>query len=184
MSSETITLPSLLTITKEAVDFIRPMIERLLSEKAKRQCIHILVLRPDVYSCHVFDSKKSQTFDAAIMYEESIGDFSKAEKDYAAIARSKAEVAFYSKSVIANGLVAVNPMLLVSDLMKAATPFLGAFNLNGLIVAASGVEPEFDQLVSAWAAYTINQLTQNYITKAQTKNPDRCFIHFYQEGEQ
>ena len=151
-------------LAREAVELVMPAISELLGKYAKRKQLHIVVMDPRV-------KPWEGSFDEAVLHERSVGEPGEWEHDYRGIARSKAKQAWRNGQ--AN---IITQMLAPATLKNGDTIFCGSFEYCGVIVAASGVEPWFDMLVSAWVATALQQLAQHKIQKFKTEHPDDGFL--------
>lgn len=149
---------------KSAVRICLPSIEALLKNFGTRQTIHIVVMDP---TKHPWDS----TFKDAIVYEHTVGERKDWQRDYQAIARGKAKQAWQQGQPNI-----LSRMLGAATLEAGDTVYWGSFVWYGVVVAASGIQPWFDMLVSSWIALTMQQVAQDEIHKFQAKEPDTDFL--------
>ena len=147
-------------LAREAVELVMPAISELLGKYAKRKQLHIVVMDPGM-------KPWEGSFLKAVLYERSVGEPGKWEKDYRRIARSKAKQAWRDSQ--AN---IITQMLAPATLESGDSVFWGSFEYYVVIVAASGIEPWFDMLVSAWVATALQQLAQHKVQQFKTEHPD------------
>lgn len=107
---------------------------------AKHHALHIVVMDP----AQLYEPK---TFKKAILLEKSFGDPETWKQDYQAIARAKARQV--RKFGIPNQIIVERMPHLLKD---HDTRFYGSTIKDGIVVAVSGVEPWFDQLISEMVA--------------------------------
>ncbi len=152
------------TLAEEAIRVIRPAITVLLNEKAKRRDMHVVVMDPT--------KKPWETgFEEAILYECSFSDKSNWENPYDELARAKAKQAWRDgKGNMHKHLNAP------ATLSSGDVTFYGSFEYEGVIVAASGIEPWFDVLVSGWIVLTVQQLAQDWYQRFKCENPSAFYI--------
>ena len=148
-------------LVQEAVTLVLPSIENLLKTRGKRNAFHIVVLDPTV---HPWNAE----FEDAILYEHSINADSW-DKDYAAIARSKALQTWRDGRHQHNILI---HELAPASLQAGDAEAWSSFNWCGLTVAGSGVQRWFDFLISGWVALTCQMLARDEAAKVQ-QDPDR-----------
>lgn len=121
-----------------AVSLALPSIQKNLDRAgvSGRKVLHVVVLDPGaIYG--------SCSFDDALMYEYSIGDRGQWDADYAAFARSKAKLSWRYK-MNSRRLLHLEPHRLSHD----DTLLWGGVWLDGIVVAASGATPGWDEAFS------------------------------------
>lgn len=151
-------------LANEAFELVMPAISGLLARYARKEHLHIIVMDPGV-------KPWEGSFDKAVLLERSIGDPDEWEHDYRKIARNKAKQAWRNSQ--ANILT---QMLAPATLEDGDTIFWGSFEYYGVIVAASGIQPWFDMLVSAWVATALQQLAQHKVQQFKTEHPNADFL--------
>ena len=152
-------------IAEEAFEIIKPSVVKLLKEKALREDMHIVVMNPTI-------KPWESTFEDAILVEFSLTDKGNWKNPFDTFALSKAKQAWR------DGRDNVKKQLLSPATLKDGdVAFYGSFEYEGVIVAASGVEGWFDQLVSGWLALTIQQLCQDYIQKFKSREKMEFYIN-------
>jgi hypothetical protein len=151
-------------LVQEAIRLLEPSIQKLLSEKAKRRDMHVVVMNPTLkpWDC---------PFEEAILMEYSFTDPTVWENPYDEMAREKARQAWRAgRSNVESHLLAP------ATLKDGDLAFYGSFEHLGVIVAASGVESWFDVLISGWIAVAFQQLAQAEYQDFKTKTPMARFI--------
>lgn len=151
-------------IAESAISLLEPSIIKLLSEKAKRTDMHIVVMDP-------LKKPWEASFEEAILLEKSLSDKAGWENPYADFALAKARQAWRDGSDNAR-----KQLLAPATLAAGEIVHYGSFEYQGVIVAASGVEPWFDLLVSGWVALAIQQLAQDYYQKFKSANPTAAYL--------
>ena len=136
MPVEEITKPGLLDVSaaREAVQMALPAIEKTLQrpDVSGEHCLHIVIMNP-------LSKYGSRSFNQSILYEYSVGDPKEWKADYRSFARGKAELAWRANCDTHLIKEAHPHMLQVGD-----TLLWGGVCRDGLIVAASGAHPWFD----------------------------------------
>ncbi|MDX2481795.1 MAG: hypothetical protein QNK24_15845 [Desulfuromusa sp.] len=152
------------SIAESAISMLEPSIGKLLSEKAKRTDMHIVVMDPTQKPWEV-------SFEEAILLEKSLSDKTGWTLPYDEFARAKARQAWRDSSDNVK-----KHLLGPATLKEGELVHYGSFEYQGVIVAASGVEPWFDVLVSGWVALAIQQLAQDYYQKFKIENPTTPYL--------
>lgn len=152
-------------ITESAISLLEPSIAKLLSEKAKRMDMHIVVMDP-------LKKPWDVPFEEAILLEKSLSDKSQWERPFDEYARAKAKQAWRDGSDNMS-----KQLLAPATLASGDIAHYGSFEYQGVIVAASGVEPWFDVLVSGWVALAIQQLAQDHYQQFKNDNPAAVFLN-------
>lgn len=143
----------------ESVELCLPSIEKLLNERAKRQDMHIVVMDPRFQPWE-------KTFEESVLYEYSIGDKESWAVDFQSVALQKAKQSWrVGRSNMHAHLFAP------ASLRVGEVAFYGAFDHEGIIVAASGVEGWFDVLVCGWIAISFQQLAQEWYQGFKAAEP-------------
>ena len=153
-----------LKIAVSAINLLEPSISKLLSEKAKRTDMHIVVMDPTKKPWEV-------SFEEAILLEKSLSDKSHWENPYDEFARAKARQAWCDRSDNVRKHLLAPATLSVGEIVH-----YGTFEYRGVIVGSSGVEPWLDVLVSGWVALAIQQLAQDYYQNFKTENPTAAYL--------
>lgn len=144
---------------REAVEMALPSIEKALQRPgvSGERCLHIVILDP-------VGKYGTRPFKDAILHEQSIGDPKQWEADYRSFARGKAELAW--KSACDTHLIQeVHPhMLQIGDSL-----LWGGVCRDGLIVAASGAHPWFDEAFANMVAGFLLALAQERVHAARER---------------
>ncbi|MCH7529921.1 hypothetical protein IIB50_02275 [Patescibacteria group bacterium] len=147
-------------VAKQAVEMVEPIIYTAMGCKLfKRDHLHIVVMDPAAMPIN----RNRVTFKSAILYEVSLGNTENWEHDYAKIARSKAQISWWTKL----------PTHIVQETMPyiltgVDTKHYGSVVLDGIVVAASGVQPWYDECVShmvaaACRAFSIENMQEDIL---------------------
>lgn len=151
-------------ISKRAFEILKPSIKSLLKEEARREDMHIVVMNPTIKPWEA-------TFEEAVLIEFSLTNRDSWENPYDVMALGKAKQAWR------DGQSNVEKHLLAPATLKDGdVAFYGSFAYQGVIVAASGVEGWFDQLISGWMALTIQQLCQDYYQRFKLRPRMESYI--------
>lgn len=132
------------SMVREAIDAIAPAIVAQLSSSTVSGLgvLHLVVLDPSV-PAGVADAPR-------ILHEQSIGDRDRWDVDYADYARRKALLC-WRHGMDGRRLQLLEPHRLRDD----DAPLWGGVHLDGLVVAASGAFPIWDECFSLMAAAQI-----------------------------
>jgi hypothetical protein len=125
-----------------AVERALPSIEAALRDPAVSGLgvLHLVVMDPAAPPARV-------RFDEAILYEHSVGERARWDVDYAAYARAKARLAWH------HGQDGRRLQWLAPHLLAADDALLwGGVCLDGIVVAASGAMPHWDEAFSLTVA--------------------------------
>ena len=144
---------------REAVEMALPSIEKALQRPgvSGEQCLHLVIVDP-------LAKYGATSFPAAILYEFSIGDPKQWGADYRSFARGKAELAWKS-NCDTHMIQEVHPhMLRIGD-----TLLWGGVCRDGLIVAASGAHPWFDEAFANMVAGFLLAVAQERARAAREK---------------
>lgn len=134
-------------VAERAVAMVLPGVLALMVDGTFRQKdLHIVVARPGVSP----PLEQAQWDTRGILYEHSIGDTDAWTKPYAQIARSKCYLS-WKHGLPTHVIQTRMPWLLE----PGDTVFYGSAVSDGLVVAASGVQAWFDQMVSEWVLAAI-----------------------------
>lgn len=127
---------------RRAVLLAQPAIEAALRDPAVSGLgvLHLVLLDPA-------RGPAQARFDEAIAHEHSIGDRARWDVDYAAYARDKARLS-WQHGMDSRRLQALSP----HRLQKGDSLLWGGVCLDGLIVAASGAMPAWDEAFSLMVA--------------------------------
>jgi hypothetical protein len=106
-------------------------------------------------------------FEEAILHEQAFGDRSRWDADYAAFARGKAKLSW------ANGMDSRRLQTLAPHLLREGDSLLwGSVWLDGIVVAASGAFPQFDEVYAGTVAYWLRALAKD----AREADSGRLFL--------
>lgn len=142
---------------REAVAMALPSIEKVLQRPgvSGERCLHLVVVDPLV-------KYGTRPFKDAVLYEHSVGDPSQWDADYRSFARGKAELAWKS-GCDTHTLQELHPHLLqIGD-----TLLWGGVCREGIIVAASGAHPWFDEAFANAVAGYLLAIAQERIRAAR-----------------
>lgn len=114
------------------------MTDVIISSRLKRQHFHVVVLVP---SLDTAGSYPEYRLHPCVLHEESFGKETAWEHDYAEIARCKALQLWHGRN---DGRAGIRPHLLFSG----DTPYYGGVHRHGIVVACSGVQQYFDQMIA------------------------------------
>lgn len=120
---------------EQAVALAAPMIEAALArpEIVGSGFLHVVVLDPT-------RPPGRASFEEAVLFERAFGDRSRWDADYAAMARAKARLSWRT------GLDGRELHSLAPHLLQSGDSLLrGSVCLHGIVVAASGAFPSFDE---------------------------------------
>lgn len=138
-------------VARTCLQAVTPSIERQLASDAVSglHVLHLVVLDPSVpWGDGVAEPR--------ILCEHSIGDRQAWDVDYAAYARGKALLS-WRHGMDSRRLILLQPHLLSSD----EAPLWGGVWLDGLVVAASGAFPIWDECFSLMAAAQLRAAAWN-----------------------
>ncbi len=133
---------------RRAVAMARPAIEAALADPSVSGLgvLHVVVLDP---ACKLHDC----SFDAAVLYEESIGDRAAWDVDYAAYAHAKARTAWR------HGMDSRRLQMLAPHRLRIGESLVwGSVWLDGIVVAASGAMPQWDEAFALSVAGNLRAL--------------------------
>jgi hypothetical protein len=153
------------TVARKAVQFVLPSIETLMASlEFSRKNLHIVIVDPLVLPVNIDSNTWAER---AILYEHPIGIEAEWQRDFRAIARSKARLSWLHQ--MPSQLIQARAPYLVGD---ADTTYFGSAVRDGLVVAASGVQPHYDQMVSEWVLEALRALAINEraVMKAEQLN--------------
>jgi hypothetical protein len=133
-----------------AIACVRPAIEQALRDKAVSRLgvLHLVIVDPGA-------KPNGRSFDAAVLHEESIGDRAVWDVDYAAYARAKARTA-WRHGMDTRRLATLEPQRLADHDSALA----GGIWFEGLVVAASGAMPQWDEAFALMVAGVLRALAR------------------------
>jgi hypothetical protein len=119
----------------QAVAMALPMISTAIGNKSAGESgfFYLIVMKPG-------SSPASSSFEEAILYEHAVGDRSKWDADYRSFAVAKARVAWRT-GMDSHIVQEQRPYLLEAG----DTLLWGSVALDGIVVAASGADPWYDE---------------------------------------
>lgn len=140
-------------LARRAVELMRPSIELALSDPAVSGLgvLHLVVMSPRRTTR---TTSSADDFEASILHEQSIGPRERWDVDYAAFARNKARLSWLHGED-SRQLVLMRPHLLDSSDAHQAW---GSACLDGLVVAASGAQPIWDEAFAVGVAAVLRTL--------------------------
>lgn len=138
-------------VADKAIDLVIPVFNQLVeSGVIERPHLHIVVLDPVYYDYN------PDIFNDTILTNRNLGDIEAWEYPYNRFANCKARMTHKFKMP---GQIIIERM---PHLLKGhAIKYWGSAYLDGITVAASGVQPWFDQWVSDMVAVTCRALSKN-----------------------
>jgi len=149
-------------IAGHAVHLVRPAIERCMHTVLegqknilfKRDHLAIVILNPTIEYNRAMENSVGEP-SLPVLHQVEFGDSNNWEHPYLKIAQSKARVTWrtgFQRRDVLNA-----PHLL----REGDTPFYGSVIREGLVVAVSGVQPYFDEMIAGWVADTCIALTRH-----------------------
>ncbi len=146
-------------LARRAVEMALPMIDKALSDKevSGMGTLSIIVMDPAA-------RPREGHFDEAVLLEHAVGDPASWDADYAGLARAKARLSW--ETGLDSSLVqAMRPHLL----RQGDTLLWGSVYLDGIVVAASGAHPWFDEAFATAIAANIRALAKQRQAQALQK---------------
>ena len=137
-------------LARQAVALAAPMIEHALDDRriVGSGFLYLVVMDPA-------QTPAASVFEEAILYEEAFGDRSRWDADYAAFAREKARLSWINRC---DGHVVQH--VLPQLLQPGDTVLIGGVYLEGIVVAASGAFPTYDEAFAATVAVRLRALAR------------------------
>lgn len=144
----------------------------MLNHMLNRRVGHIVVMVPSVEDARVEDYSKWPNYpiEPFLLYEDSIGDKDQWTSKYDEIARSKAQQLWREQNT--DGNTDCMPHLLFPD----DTPYWGGVKRHGFVVAFSGVQSYFDQMISGMVADAIKAIARFEFEKSADKTQKKAFL--------
>lgn len=136
---------------QRAVQMAMPMIEAGMADSriVGSGFLYLVVMDPGL-------TPGMADFEEAILYEHAFGDRSKWDADYAAFARGKARLSWM------NGMDSRRLQTLSPHLLREGDSLLwGSVWVDGIVVAASGAFPQFDEVYAGTVAYWLRALAKD-----------------------
>lgn len=137
-------------MARKAVEMATPMIEvGMLDDRIIGSgFLYIVVMNPGVLPSEA-------SFEEAILYEHSFGDRLRWDADYCAFARAKARLSWLS------GMDTHRVQTAMPYLLRGGDTLLwGSACLDGIVVAASGAFPWYDEVYAGTVALCLRALTK------------------------
>lgn len=142
-----------------AVGMALPLIHEAMKRKEVGESgfLYLVIMDPALTPAHC-------AFEEAILYEYSVGDGAKWDADYAAYAYMKARAAWRTGRD-GHAVHELNP-----HLMTAADPVLyGSVVVDGIVVAASGANPWYDEAFAGTVAMCIKAMAKEAVHRERSK---------------
>ena len=154
----------------KAVWLAKPSILAAMEAKVlKRGDLHIVVMDPTILYPDFAGSGRDPS--QAILYEESIGEPAKWERDYAAIARAKTLLS-WKCGLSSQEIVERYPYLL----QDSDVAYWGSVVRGGLVIGASGVQSYFDQWACGLVADSCQALSIERMKVEIQAKPELAFL--------
>lgn len=151
-------------MARQAVEMALPMIDKALKDDqvSGKGVLSIIVMDPAA-------RPRDGHFDEAVLLEHAIGDPASWDTDHAALARAKARLS-WETGLDSNLVQAMRPHLL----RQGDTLLWGSVCLDGIVVAASGAHPWFDEAFATAIAANMRALAKQ--RQAQTLQEHRLAV--------
>lgn len=120
---------------------------------------YLIVMQPG-------SSPATSSFEEAILYEHAVGDRSKWDADYRSFAIAKARVAWRT-GMDSHIVQEQRPYLLEAG----DTVLWGSVALDGIVVAASGADPWYDEAFAGAVALCLRAQAKAAATRARSQGP-------------
>ena len=168
-------------LTREMVEAVVDMVldgfmfDSRMDQVLSRKMCHIVALVPSVEGASETEYSSwpyypITPFVPLAIFEKSIGDTSKWPRPFANIARGKALQLWCDQNT--DGSTDSVAHLLFSD----DTPYWGGVKRHGIVVACSGVQPYFDQMISGMIADAIKAFARFHFENSDDKKEGRSFL--------
>lgn len=138
-------------LAQRAVDIAMPMLEGCREDRRiiGSGFLYLVIM------CPVCTPQNTEKFEDAILYEHACGDPAQWDADYAAFARAKARLAWRT------GMNTQQVQTQAPHLLRPGDTLLsGNVCLNGIVVAASGAFPWFDEAFAGTVAHCLQALAR------------------------
>jgi hypothetical protein len=144
-----------------AVAMALPMIGSAIDNKSAGESgfFYLVVMKPG-------SSPASSSFEEAILYEHAVGDRSKWDADYRSFAVAKARVAWRT-GMDSHVVQEQRPYLLEAG----DTLLWGSVALDGIVVAASGADPWYDEAFAGAVALCLRAQAKAAAARARSQAP-------------
>jgi hypothetical protein len=138
----------------------------------KRHMLHVVILVPSIEDRRDenFSNYPDYPIKPTVLYEHSLGDKEEWPWAFDEIARSKALQLWRGQNT--DGNTDSMPHLLFPD----DTPYWGGVKRHGLVVACSGVQSYFDQMIAGMIADALKALGHHMWELSADKKDDLIFI--------
>lgn len=139
---------------RQAIEMALPMIEKAMLDKeiCGSGFLHIVVMDPAI-------GPRDAPFERAILLEHSIGDRSKWDANYADFARAKAKLGWEHQADSHRVQTTYSHCLRPGD-----TLLWGGVFLDGIVVAASGAHPWYDEAFATCVAAYLRAIAKQRAT--------------------
>ncbi len=161
-------------IAKDAVNMVleATLLSPRMHEILRRHMCHIVVLVPLIEVTKegptaLWDYRHAEP---VCLYETSVGTRENWPSEFDKIARSKALQLWRGQNT--DGNTDVMPHLL----FPGDTPKWGGVKRHGIVVACSGVQPYFDQMISGWVADALKAFARHHYENSEEKLEGRSFL--------
>lgn len=145
-------------LAQAAIELVLPAIENMF-KIARRPELHIVVMDPTIKPWEA-------SFEDAIVCQKTLGNPEGWAVEFDVLARKKAKQAWE------NGRSNIDVQTKHPSLLKEGDIlWTGSFVYGGIVVACSGVEPEFDMLASSWVALAFEQLAMHDYLQDKANEP-------------
>lgn len=137
-------------VAQLALRLVAPMVEQALDRReiVGSGFLYVVVMNPGL-------RPGEAAFEQAILHEEAFGDRTKWDADYAAFARAKARLSW------THGLDGAHMQSAAPHLLRRGDTLLaGAICLDGVVVAASGAHPVYDEVFAATVAWWLRAIAR------------------------
>lgn len=146
---------------RRAVGLAAPMIEQALHDRnvVASGFLYVIIMDPAL-------TPANASFEQAVLYEHAFGDCALWEADYAGFARAKANLS-WSLERDSHALAHTSPHLL----RQGDSATAGGVCLDGLVVAASGALPVYDEVFAGTVALCLRALARKARENEATTAP-------------
>ncbi|MFS0756374.1 hypothetical protein ABC383_16960 [Noviherbaspirillum sp. 1P10PC] len=144
-----------------AVAMVLPMISSAIDNKSAGESgfFYLIVMKPG-------SSPASSSFEEAILYEHAVGDRTRWDADYRSFALAKARVAWRT-GMDSHLVQEQRPYLLEAG----DTLLWGSVALDGIVVAASGADPWYDEAFAGAVALCLRAQAKATAARARSQGP-------------
>ena len=144
-----------------AVAMALPMISAAIDDKSAGESgfFYLIVMKPG-------SGPASSSFEDAILYEHAVGDRSQWDADYRSFAVAKARVAWRT-GMDSHIVQEQRPYLLEAG----DTLLWGSVALDGIVVAASGADPWYDEAFAGAIALCLRAQAKAAAARARSQGP-------------